>query len=180
MVSGYPDVSNSFVAPPSMILLSPVWVVVSGPPLSHLSCHVVAHLSPSLAGCARCLSVSPSSNSCVSQSGTRLSRGFQFICLWNLALHAPAGLAGGVRLFGCLQSMRLPVCLVVPESPDASGLPDISNPFLSKSGNSFVCQFGWWCPGLRDVFNSFASHFDLTVPSSSFRYFDLFAFHPRQ
>ena len=68
-----------------------------------------------------------------------------------IAIHLSPSLAGGVRLFGCLQFIRLlsyqfmclPVWLVV------SGSPDVSNSFVSPYSNSFVSQSGWWCPALR-------------------------------
>ena len=98
MVSGSPDVSNSFVSPNSKsfvsqsgwwcpaLRMSPiclplkqficlqVWLVVSGSPdVSNLSPLIAIHLSPSLAGGVRlsgCLQfVSPYSNSFVSLSG---------------------------------------------------------------------------------------------------------------
>ena len=146
MVSGSPDVSNSFVSPYSNSFL-PVWLVVSGSP----------DVSNSF--------VSPYSNSFVSQSGWSL-----------IAIHLSPNLAGGVRLSGCLQihfssltaihfsqsgwwcpalrmspihlsplysSSFLPVWLVV------SGSPDVSNSFVSPYSNSLVSQSGWWCPALR-------------------------------
>ena len=86
MVSGSPDVSNSFVSPYSNSFL-PVWLVVSGSP----------DVSNSF--------VSPYSNSFVSHSGwwcpaLRMSP----IHLSPLiAIHLSPSLAGGVRLSGCLQ-----------------------------------------------------------------------------
>ena len=92
VVSGSPDVSNSFVSPYSNSFL-PVWLVVSGSP----------DVSNSF--------VSPYSNSFVSQSGwwcpaLRMSP----IHLSSLiAIHLSPSLAGGVRLSGCLQFICLPV-----------------------------------------------------------------------
>ena len=160
MVSGSPDVSNSFVSPYSNSFVSqsgwwcpalrmspnsfvfpysnsflPVWLVVSGSP----------DVSNSF--------VSPYINSFVSQSGwwcpaLRMSP----IHLSPLiAIHLSPSLAGGVRLSGCLQFICLPlwqfICL--PVWLVVSGSPDVSNSFVSPYSNSFVSQSGWWCPALR-------------------------------
>ena len=160
MVSGSPDVSNSFVSPYSSSFVSqsgwwcpalrmspnsfvfpysnsflPVWLVVSGSP----------DVSNSF--------VSPYINSFVSQSGwwcpaLRMSP----IHLSPLiAIHLSPSLAGGVRLSGCLQFICLPlwqfICL--PVWLVVSGSPDVSNSFVSPYINSFVSQSRWWCPALR-------------------------------
>ena len=86
------------------------------------------------------------------------------------ALRLSPSLAGGVRLSGCLQFMRLSLsycnsfvsqcgwwcrahgCLQIHLSP----------PY----GNSFVSQSGWWCPAL-DVSNSIVSAYSDSFVSLS-------------
>ena len=132
MVSGSPDVSNSFVSPcsNSFVSQSGWWCPALWMSPIHLSPFIAIHLSPSLAGGVRlsgCLQFSPYSNSFVSQSGwwcpaLRMSP----IHLSPLtAIHLSPSLAGGVRLSGCLQFICPPY------------------------SNSFVSQSGWWCPALR-------------------------------
>ena len=117
--------------------------------------------------------LSPCGNSFVSQSG------WWCPALWLSPIHLFAlisthvfpSLAGGVRLFGCLQFICLPlwqliclpVWLVVSGSSAVSvtlvmsGSLAVSNSFVSKSGwwrlclpnDSFVSQSGWWCPAFR-------------------------------
>ena len=84
MVSGSPDVSNSFVSPYCNLFVSQSgwWFQALRLFPIHLSPHIPIHLSPSL--------------------------------------------AGGVRLFGCLQFS-----------------------FVFPYNDSFVSQSGWWCPALR-------------------------------
>ena len=178
VVSGSPDVSNSFVSPysNSFVSQSGWWC-----PAVRMS---PIHLSPSLAGGVRlsgCLQficlplqqficfpvwlvvsgspdvsnsfVSPYSNSFVSQSGwwcpaLRMSP----IHLSPLtAIHLFPSLAGGVRLSGCLQFICLPLqqFICFPVWLVVSGSPDVSNSFVSPYSNSFVSQSGWWCPALR-------------------------------
>ena len=95
--------------------------------------------------------VSPCSNS----FGLNLSGGVR---LWlstihlssHKTIHLSPSLAGGVRLFGCLEFICLfikrficlPVWLVV------SGFWAVCNSFVSRYGNLFVSQSGWWCPAL--------------------------------
>ena len=157
MVSGSPDVSNSFVFPygnsfasqsgwwcpaPRMfpihlsplIAFLPVWLVVSGSP----------DVSNSF--------VSPYSNSFVSQSGwwCPAHRMFPIHLSPLIAIHLSPSLAGGVRLSGCLQFICLPlrqficfpVLLVVP------GSLHVSNSFVFPYSNSFFSQSGWWCRAL--------------------------------
>ena len=150
VVSGSPEVSNSFVSPYSNSSL-PVWLVVSGSPdvsnsfvspysQSDWWCPALRtiHLSPLIALLPVWLVVSgspdvsnsfvsPYSNLFVSQSGwwcpaLRMSP----IHLSPLiAIHLSPSLAGGVRLSGCFQLICFPY------------------------SNSFVSQSGWWCPALR-------------------------------
>ena len=156
VVSGSPDVSNSFVSPysNSFVSQSGWWCPALRMSPIHLSPLIAIHLSPSLAG------------------GVRISGCLQFISPLT-AIHLSPSLAGGVRLSGCLQFICLPlqqficlpVWLVVSGSPDVSnslvspysnsvwlvvsGSPDVSNSFVSPYSNSFVSQSGWWCPALR-------------------------------
>ena len=153
MVSGSPDVSNSFVSPYGNSFL-PVWLVVSGSP----------DVSNSF--------VSPYSNSFVSQSGwwcpaLRMSP----IHLSPLkAIHLSPSLAGGVRLSGCLQLICFPYsnsfvsqsgwwCPALWMSPIhlfplqqficlPVWLVVSGSPFVSAYHSSFVSQSGWWCPAL--------------------------------
>ena len=121
MVSGSPDVSNSFVSPcsNSFVSQSGWWCPALRMSPIHLSPLIAIHLSPLLA-----IHLSP-----------------------LLAIHLSPIVAGGVRLSGCLQIhvsslwrqfICLPVWLVL------SGCP-----FVSPYSNSFVSQSGWWCPALR-------------------------------
>ena len=142
VVSGSPDVSNSFVSPYSNSFVSQ----------SGWWCPAL-RMSP-------ILFVSPYSNPFVSQSGwwcpaLRMSP----IHLSPLiAIHLSPSLAGGVRLSGCLQFICpplkqficLPVWLVV------SGSPDVSNSFVPFYSNSFLPV--WLVvSGSPDVSNSFVS-----------------------
>ena len=178
VVSGSPDVPNSFV-PLWQFICLPIWLVVSSslavsnsfvcPYLNsfvsqsgwwcpalwlspiHLSALISTHLFPSLAG-------------------VRLFGCLQFICLplWQL-ICLPIWLV--VSGFGCLQFICLalwqliclPVWLVVSGSSAVSvtlvmsGSLAVSNSFVSKSGwwrlclpnDSFVSQSSWWCPTFR-------------------------------
>ena len=178
MVSGSPDVSNSFVSPYSSSFVSqsgwwcpalrmspnsfvfpysnsflPVWLVVSGSP----------DVSNSF--------VSPYINSFVSQSGwwcpaLRMSP----IHLSPLiAIHLSPSLAGGVRLSGCLQFICLPlwqfICL--PVWLVVSGSPDVSNSFVSPYINSFVSQSRVVVSGSPDVSNSFVFPYSNSFVSQS-------------
>ena len=138
MLSGSPDVSNSFISPysNSFVSQSGWWCPALWMSPIHLSPLTAIHLSPSLAGGVRlsgclhfmCLSLSYR-DSFVSQCGwwcpaLRMSP----IHLSPLtAIHLSPSLAGGVRLSGCLHFM----CLSL------------------SYRDSFVSQCGWWCPALR-------------------------------
>ena len=66
-------------------------------------------------------------------------------------MHLSHNLAGGVRLFACLQFMCLPLWQLIcfPVWLVVSGSSPISNSFVSRPcGNSLVSQSGWWCPAL--------------------------------
>ena len=160
MVSGSPDVSNSFVSPysNSFVSQSGWWC-----PALRMS---PIHLSPLY------------SNSFVSQSG------WWCPALWMspihlsplTAIHLSPSLAGGVRLSGCLQFICFPYsnsfvsqsgwwCPALPMSPiHLSPLIAIHlSPSLAGGvrlsrclqficfpySNSFVSQSGWWCPALE-------------------------------
>ena len=96
--------------------------------------------------------VSPYSDSFVSRllvvSGS-LTVSNSFVCP-HITIDLSPSLAGGVRLFGCLEFICLfikrficlPVWLVV------SGFWAVCNSFVSRYGNLFVSQSGWWCPAL--------------------------------
>ena len=142
VVSGSPDVSNSFVSPYSNSFVSQ----------SGWWCPAL-RMSP-------ILFVSPYSNPFVSQSGwwcpaLRMSP----IHLSPLiAIHLSPSLAGGVRLSGCLQFICLPlkqfICL--PVWLVVSGSPDVSNSFVPPYSNSFLPV--WLVvSGSPDVSNSFVS-----------------------
>ena len=68
-----------------------------------------------------------------------------------MAIHLFACLAGGVRFYGCLQFICPPlwqfICL--PVLLVVSGSLHVSNSFVSPYSNSSVSQSGWWCPALR-------------------------------
>ena len=95
VVSGSPDVSNSFVSPysNSFVSQSGWWCPALRMSPIHLSPLITIHLSPSLAG------------------GVRLSGCLQFICHLSplIAIHLSPSLAGGVRLSECLQFICLPL-----------------------------------------------------------------------
>ena len=118
MVSGSPDVSNSFVSPYSNSFVSAVWLVVSGSPdvsnsfvspysNSFLPVWLVVSGSPDVSNSF----VSPYSNPFVSQSGWWCpALPMSPIDLFPLvAIHLSPSLAGGVRLSGCLQFICLPL-----------------------------------------------------------------------
>ena len=116
VVSGSPDVSNSFVSPYSNSFVSQSGWWCPALPMSpiHLSPLIAIHLSPSLAGgvrLSRCLQLIcfPYSNSFVSQSGWWCpALEMSPIHLSPLkAIHLSPSLAGGVRLSGCLQFICL-------------------------------------------------------------------------
>ena len=67
------------------------------------------------------------------------------------AIHLSPSLAGGVRLSGYLQFIRLPLrqSICLPVWLVVSGSPDVSNSFVFPYSKSFVSQSGWWCPALR-------------------------------
>ena len=123
MVSGSPDVSNSFVSPysNSFVSQSGWWCPALRMSPIHLSPLIAIHFS---------------------QSPIHLSP--------LMAIHLSPSLAGGVRLSGCLEFICLPlqqfICL--PVWLVVSGSPDVSNSFVSPYSNSFL-QSGWWCPALR-------------------------------
>ena len=174
VLSGSPDVSNSFVFPYSK---SGLWCPARCMSPIHLFSLLAIHLSPSLAGGVRvsrylqfirlplyqsiCLPVwlvasgyvsnslvSPYSNSFVSQSGwwCPALRMSPIHLSPLIAIHVSPNLAGGVRLSGCLQFICLPLQQVWLV---VSGSPDVSNSFVSPYSNSFVSQSCWWCPALR-------------------------------
>ena len=121
--------------------------------------------------------VSPYSNPFVSQSGwwcpALQMPPIEFFPL--IATDLSPGLAGGVRLSGCLQLICFPFrnrfvsqsgwCPALRMSPShlsplvatrlspslAGGvqLPDVSKSFSFLYSNSSVSQSGWWCPALR-------------------------------
>ena len=119
MVSGSPDVSNSFVSPysNSFVSQSGLWCPALWMSPIHLSPLIAIHLSPSLAG------------------GVRLSGCLQFLLFPFIAIHLSPSLAGGVRLSACLQFICLPlkhfICL--PVWLVASGSSDVSNSYISPS-----------------------------------------------
>ena len=129
VVSGSPDVPNSFV-PLWQFICLPIWLVVS----SSLA------VSNSF--------VSPCGNSFVSQSGwwcpaLAVSNSFVLPC-GNSFVCLPVWLVVS-------GSSAVSVTLVM------SGSLAVSNSFVSKSGwwrlclpnDSFVSQSGWWCPAFR-------------------------------
>ena len=159
VVSGCPDVSNSFVSPysNSFVSQSGWWCPALRMSPIQLSPLIAIHFSQSGWWCPA-LRMSPIHLSPL------------------IAIHLSPSLAGGVRLSGCLQLICLrleqyiclPVWLVVSGSPDVSnsfvspysnsfvsqwlvvsGSPAVSNSFVSPYSNSFVSQSGWWCPALR-------------------------------
>ena len=123
MVSGCPDVSNSFVCPYSNSFVSKSGWWCPALPMSPIRVFplIAIHLSPSLAGGVRL----PGRLQSVSQSG------------WCPALRM-SPICSPLKQFICLQ-----VWLVV------SGSSDVSNPFVFPYSNSFVSQSGWWCPAVR-------------------------------
>ena len=149
MVSGSPDVSNSFVSPcsNSFVSQSGLWCPALRMSPIQLSPLIAIHLSPIVAGGVRlsgCLQIHLSS----------LWR--QFICLpvWLV-------LSGCPFCFPLQQFLCLPVWLLVSGSPDVcnwfvshyrlvvSGSTDVSDSFVLPYSNSYVSQSGWWCPALR-------------------------------
>ena len=114
--------------------------------------------------------LSPCGNSFVSQSG------WWCPALWLSPIHLFAlisthlfpSLAGGVRLFGCLQFICLPLwqLICLPIWLVVSGSSAVSNSFVSPCGNSFVSQSGWWCPALA-VSNSFVLPYGNSFVSQS-------------
>ena len=97
--------------------------------------------------------VSPYNDSFVSQSGwwcptLRLS---PIHLSPHITIHLSPSLAGGVRLFGCLQFICLPIqrFICLPVWLVVSGSSAVSNSFVSPYNDSFVSQSGWWCPALR-------------------------------
>ena len=60
-----------------------------------------------------------------------------------MATHLFPSLAGGVRPFGCLQFICLPIYRFVCLPALA-----VSNSCVSPCGNPFVSQSGWWCSAL--------------------------------
>ena len=170
MVSGSSAVSNSFVSQSGWwcpaLRLSPIHLS------PHITIHLSPSLAGGvrLFGCLQfiCLAiqrficlpvwlvvsgssavpnsfVSPYIDSFVSQSGwwcpaLRLS---PIHLSPHTTIHLSHSLVGGVRLFGCLQFICLPVWLVV------SGSLAVSDSFASPYDDSFVSQSGWWCPALR-------------------------------
>ena len=96
--------------------------------------------------------VSPYNDSFVSQSG------WWCPAVWLSQIHLSPlmgiylspSLAGGVRLFGCLQFICLPIkgFICFPVWLVVSGSLAVSNSFVSAYGHSFVSQSGWLCPAL--------------------------------
>ena len=166
MVSGSPDVSNSFVSPYSnsfvsqsgwwcpALRMSPIVSPYSNSFVSQSGWPLIAiHLSPNLAGGVRlsgCLQIHFSSLAAIhfSQSGW-----------WCPALRMSpihlspltASLACGVRLSAVLQFIYFPFlqCICLPFLLVVSGSPAVSNLFGSSYSNSFVSQSCWWCPALQ-------------------------------
>ena len=150
MVSGSPDVSNSFVSPysNSFVSQSGWWCPALRMSPIQLSPLIAIHFSQSGWWCPA-LRMSPIHLSPL------------------IAIHLSPSLAGGVWLSGCLQliCLRLEqyICLLVWLV--VSGSPDVSNSFVSPYSNSFPKQFTvgvlnsllnrcpawsrWWCPALR-------------------------------
>ena len=135
MVSGSPDVSNSFVSPysNSFVSQSGWWCPALCMSPIHLSPLIAIHLSPIVAGWwCPALRMSPIHSSPL------------------IAILLSPSLAGGVRLSACLQFICLPLkqfnCL--PVWLVVSGSPDVSNSFVFPYSNSFVSQSGWWCLAL--------------------------------
>ena len=124
VVSGSPDVSNSFVSPysNSFVSQSGWWCPALRMSPIHLSPLIAIHLSPSLAG------------------GVRLSGCLQFICL-------------PLKQFICLPvwlvvsgSLDVSNSFV---SPYSNSFVSQSGWWCPPYSNSFVSQSGWWCPALR-------------------------------
>ena len=160
MVSGSPDVSNSFVSPYSNSLVSQSgwWCPALRMSPIHLSPLMAIHLSPSLAG------------------GVRLSGCLQFICLplyQFICLPVSLVVSGSPDVsnsfvfpysnsfvsqsgWWCpalrMSPIHLSPLIAIHLSPSLAGgvrLSDVSNSFVSPYNNSFVSQSGWWCPALR-------------------------------
>ena len=103
--------------------------------------------------------VSACSNSFVSQSGWWCPALRPGHLSPLVAIRLSPSLAGGVRLFGCLQFIPQTVyCsgsqFFLKEVSSlvqmvVSGSPDVPNSFVSLCSNSFVSQSGWCCPALR-------------------------------
>ena len=135
MVSGSPDVSNSFVSPysNSFVSQSGWWCPALWMSPIHLSPLIAIHLSPSLAG------------------GVRLSGCLQFHLSPLKAIHLSPSLAGGVRLSGC-SPIQLSPLIAIHFSQSGWWCPALRMSPIHLSplySNSFVSQSGWWCPALQ-------------------------------
>ena len=135
MVSGPPDVSNSFVSPcsNSFVSQSGWWCPALRMSPIHLSPLIAIHLSPNLAG------------------GVRLSGCLQFICLplWQFICFPVLLVVSG--------SPDVSNSFVSPYINPFVSQSGWSCPALRMSpihlsppySNSFVSQPNWWCPALR-------------------------------
>ena len=124
VVSGSPDVSNSFVSPyiNSFVSQSGWWCPALRMSPIHLSPLIAIHFVSQSGWWCPALRMSPIHLSPLT------------------AIHLSPSLAGGVRLSGCLQFIRLrlqQVSLVV------SGSLQFSNSCISPSSNAFVSHSCW-------------------------------------
>ena len=83
--------------------------------------------------------------------GVRLFGCLQFILPPHITIQLSPSLAGGVRLFGCLQFICPPIerFICLPVWLVVSGSSAVSNSFVFPYNDSFVSQSGWWCQALR-------------------------------